>query len=227
MLGAQPPSLNIRVGPAVAPGVVDHNAAVARLLTVLDPRTGDPNLGALLGPGHRIYREARIEPGDVVTLVGFVEPFDQLPDPAAADDSTLGDGLDGDPTTDPAIAADLAAARASGELAESPVDAWGNAAIPGFGIGRPTRQPHLDAGARALPVADEATAERIERTFTIGPQDLVVAATTDAPLLVTLGGPSQAAAREDSRFLVGLVGAVIAIVSATAGALALTGGLAS
>jgi hypothetical protein len=216
LFGEGPAGLDIRVGPALNAGAMSRDAAVERLLTVRDPRAGDPQLAALLGPGHRRYREARLEPGDVVTMVGFVEPFDQLPDPTAADDASFADGLAGDPLADPAIAADLAEARANGELAATPDDAWGNAAIPGFGIGQPTRAPHLDQGATPLPLADAATAERIERTFTIKPGDLILAATEDVPLLITLGAPAQAAAREEDRFVIGLLGAVLAIASAVA-----------
>ena len=41
----------------------------------------------------------------------------------------------------------VAEARAAGILRATPEEAWGNAAIPGFGIGRPTRPPELDPGA--------------------------------------------------------------------------------
>ena len=47
------------------------------------------------------------------------------------------------------MAEDIADARAAGELAATPEEAWGNAAIPGFGIGRPTRPPELDPERRA------------------------------------------------------------------------------
>jgi hypothetical protein len=200
---------------------MDHDLAVEQLLTVHDPRITDAGLLGLTGSGRRTYREARIEPGDVVTLVGYVEPFDQLPDPTGADDASFGDA--GDPLADPAIAADLAAARAAGDLADSPEEAWGNAAIPGFGIGRPVRTPELDDGANALPIADAATAARIERTFEIPPEQLVLVAAADVPLLVTIGAPAQAAAREQDRFVLGLVGACVAIASAVALALTVSG----
>jgi hypothetical protein len=223
MFGEQPANLELRVGPAVLPGSPDRDAAVERLLTVRDPNATDPALALLRGSGHRRYREARIEPGDTVTIVGFVEPFEQLPDPAGADDASFDDAVTADPLADPAIAADLAAARAVGELAATPDEAWGNAAIPGFGIGRPVRTPILDAGADRPPLADAATAARIERTFTIRPDELILAATPGVPLLVTLGAPAQAAAREDGRFLLGLLGAVLAIASAVAVAAVLGG----
>ncbi len=222
LLGEEPASLDIRLGPALAPGVEDRTAAVARLLTVRDVRGSDPQMGALLGAGHRQYREARLEPGDVVTVVGFVAPFDQLPDPAAADDATFNDELVGDPLADPTIAADIADAAASGELAADATEAWGNAAIPGFGIGRPVREPDLDPAANHLPLADPETAARIERTFEIAGETLVVTAAPEVPLLVTVGAPAEAAAREDNRFILGLFGAVLAIASAMALALTVT-----
>jgi hypothetical protein len=225
MLGEQPAALDVRMGPATAPGTVDRDAAIARLLTVRDARAVDPRLTSMLGPGHRSYREARLEPGDIVTVVGFVEPFDQLPDPAAADEAAFGDGA-GEPLADPTIAAALAAARASGDLAGTPEEAWGNAAIPGFGIGQPVRAPELDDGATMPRLADLETAARMDRTFAITPEELVIATTSDVPLLVTLGAPEQAAAREDGRFVLGLIGAVVAIASAMALAVVVTGGLA-
>ncbi len=126
---------------------------------------------------------------------------------------------------DPTIAAEMASARAAGELAPDPATAWGNASIPGFGIGHPVRPPHLDQGAQALPVADAATASRIERMFTIAPETLVVAATSDVPLQISCGAPGVAAAREDRRFYLGLLGAVVAIVSAVCLAALVTGGI--
>jgi hypothetical protein len=45
------------------------------------------------------------------------------------------------------------------------------------------------------------------------------------PLLVSLGAPTQVAARGDWQFLVGLAGAVLAIGSAMAAALLVQGGL--
>ena len=56
--------------------------------------------------GRRRYREARVEPGEIITVVGFVEPFDQLSDPSGADAMTGWAG-DGGAATDEAMAADL------------------------------------------------------------------------------------------------------------------------
>jgi hypothetical protein len=226
MMGEQPAGLHVRLGPAIQAGTMDRDLAIAQLLTVRDPRDADPGLAPLLSSGrHRSYREARIEPGETVTLVGFVAPFDQLPDPTGADDAAFG-GLDeASALADPAIAADLAEARERGTLHASSEEAWGNAAIPGFGIGRPIRAPDLDAGATVLPLADAESAQRIERTFAISPEALVVSAAPDVPLLVTFGAPAEAAAREGGRFVLGLLGAVVAIASATLLGVLVAGGL--
>ncbi len=224
LLGDQPSGLDVRVGPAVTAGSVDHDVAVATLLSVRDARVSEPDLAGLHGTGHRRYREARIEPGEIITIVGFVEPFDQLPDPTGADDANFFGNSD-DPLADPAIAADLHAARAAGELVETPEEAWGNAAIPGFGIGQPVREPELDDGATHLPLANAAAAARAERTFTIDPEELVLAAVREVPLLITLGAPVAAAAREQRRFAVGLLGAILAIASAMALAVLVSGAI--
>ena len=85
----------------------------------------------------RHYRETRLEPGDAVTIIGRALPFGDLSDPARREP---GPGR-GPALSDPEIAADLAAARAAGTLHDDPAEAWGNAAIPGFGIGRPVARP--------------------------------------------------------------------------------------
>ncbi|MEI7743623.1 MAG: hypothetical protein WCK58_07725 [Chloroflexota bacterium] len=204
---------------------LDHDAAVAALLTVHPPLPAEdlPGLGDSFGErGSRRFIEARLEPGDVVTIVGAARPFGQLEDPAAAD------ALDGslDPLgalEDPAIAADIEAARAAGTLT-TPEEAWGNAAIPGFGIGRPVREPELDPAAQRPVLASAAEAAAIETTFDLEPDLLVLASAPDAPLLVAWGAPAEVTARDRGAFLVGLLGAALAIVSALAGAALLSGG---
>ena len=88
---------------------------------------------------------------------------------------------------DPEVAADLAEARADGTLADDPAAAWGNAAIPGFGIGRPVSAPDIDPAAHPLPLADADEAARAERTFDIAPETLVLAASEEVPLLIAYG----------------------------------------
>jgi hypothetical protein len=232
-----------RLGSAFGPGT-DRAAQVAALLTVHpsgsvagtapvgDPTPGrgdEPSLFArstmpvLAGPTigidgrDRRYTEARLEPGDIVTVVGRVVPFSEVADPAAA--NLLEAGLPG--PDDPEIAADLAAARAAGTLEASAADAWGNAAIEGFGIGRPVRKPDLDARADELPLGDPALAARAHEAFDIAPETLVLVAAADSPLVVSFGPPSAVVARRQGTFVQGLLGAVLAIACAVGLALVL------
>ncbi len=233
IMGDEPSGLRLREGPATATAEPDQAAQIADLLTVhvpgsaLDGSDGSPALeqdgmlgGSLLG-GRRHYREARLTVGDPVTIIGMVLPFDQLADPDGSD------VLDGalDVGNDPEVAADLAAARASGALASNPEQAWGNAAIPGFGIGQPVRSPTLDPAARPEPLAGPEAAGQAQRTFDINPGSLVLACQPGQRLLVTAGSPSLAVQRADDRFMVGLLGGALAIASALALAWLASGGL--
>jgi hypothetical protein len=203
-----------RVGPLFAPGPDDREARIAQLLTVHRPAgrspLGQSGIPMSAGAGRRRYREARIEPGDIVTVVGQALPFSELADPT---DANLVDGS-GLATDDPEITGDIAEARAAGLLEATPEEAWGNAAIPGFGIGRPVRPPELDPQADRLPLASADDAARAAATFEIAPEALVLATTADARLGISLGAPVAAAARADWQFLTGLFGAVLAIGSA-------------
>jgi hypothetical protein len=208
VMGDRPPGLDFRSGSPFGPGPADRAGQIASLLSV-QLELDTPSLSR--GNGRRRYYEARIESGDVVTVIGRALPFDQLADPASAD---VADGTD--LLADPEIAADLAAARAAGILETDPAEAWGNAAIPGFGIGRPSRDPELDPEATRPELAAAAETELAERTFTIRPDELVLSAAADAPLIIALGAPAAAESRHRQGFLVGLLGAVLAIVSAMA-----------
>lgn len=237
LLGDEPVGLRLRSGPATESAEKDRASQIAELLTVhpagsaLDGADGSPALrssgvfgaaGFGLGGGRHHYREARLAVGDLVTIVGLVLPFDQLPDPDGSD------SMDGslDPAgSDPEIAADLASAQASGTLASSPEQAWGNAAIPGFGLGRPVRTPTLDPAARAVPLASAAEAATAQRVFDIGPNSLIATCGPDLRLLVTSGTPAMAARRADDRFIVGLLGALLAMGCALGLAWLVGGGL--
>jgi hypothetical protein len=219
-----PAGLHLRTGSAFGPGPDDHATQVAALLTVRDP-AAEPVLGgrggALAGgTASRHYREARLEAGDVVTAVGRVLPFSELEDPVTANRSD-GAGLGADPE----IAADLAEARAAGILAATPEEAWGNAAIPGFGIGRPVRPPELDPAADPPQPPEPGQAARAAAAFEIAPDALVLAASDEVPLQVAFGAPSAVSARGEWQFVIGLVGAALAIASAMALALLVDGGL--
>lgn len=218
--GAEPTGLDLRRGGSTQTTELDHAAAVAELLRVREPKdwTALSAIGDRRGP--RSYREARLEPGDEVTIVGRALPFADLSDPGGAD---LGDGavagLD-----DPEVAADLAEARAAGILADDPASAWGNAAIPGFGIGRPVVQPDIDPAADPLPLASAGEAARAERVFDIAPDTLVLAASEEVPLLIAFGEPGAVVERVQRRLVVGLLGAALAIVSAMVLAISVNGG---
>ncbi len=238
ILGEGPAGLRLRTGPATDVAEKDRATQVADLLTVhpagraLDGSDGSPALRAPggmfggasmgLGGGRRHYREARLAVGDAVTIVGMVLPFDQLGDPDGSDamDGSL-DPIGGDPE----IAADLAAAEARGAISTSPAEAWGNAAIPGFGIGRPTRTPTLDPGAARPGLATAAEAAHAERRFHITPGSLIVADDPTQQLLVTAGTPAIAAQRADDRFVLGLLGAALSIGCAVALAWIVSSGL--
>ena len=189
------------------------------------------DVGSLGGGRH--YVEERVEPGDVVTIVGTAMPFSQVGDGGTDEDAN--------PLDDPEIAGDLAAAAAAGTLHARAEDAWGNAAIPGFGIGHPTRTPVLDPAATPEPaaVADAASvaavanaapgagpsnapllpdaasdlAARVAPPLEIGPDELVLATGTTS-MTVFAGTPVQAAGSEMSRFWQGLGGAVLAVACA-------------
>ena len=223
--GAGPTGLQPRTGPAFAHGPEDRDAQIAALLTVHRPdnwslldRSGLP-LSTTNRRSH--YREARIEAGDIVTVVGRVLPFADLEDPASAN-LVDGTGLD---TADPEIAADLAEAREAGLLAATPEEAWGNAAIEGFGIGKPVRAPELDPEANSPPPPDPALAARAAAAFEIAPDALILATSEEVPMLISLGAPTQVAARADRQFVLGLVGGALAIVCAMALALMIQGSI--
>jgi hypothetical protein len=226
--GEEPSGLSLRSGSSVAPAEIDRKAAIAALLTVrpaastdFDEGGGGSLLDGFSGasPRRRRYREARLAPGDAVTVIGRAMPFSDLADPDEADEAS-GSGVAAD---DPEVAADLAEARAAGLLAVDPEEAWGNAAIPGFGIGRPVRSPELDPAADALPLGSAADAARIERRFSIAPHTLVLASAPGVPLLIAHGLPGAAADRHQDQFVVGLLGAVLAVGSAMALALVFGG----
>ncbi len=232
--GSPPGGLALREGPAYTAARPDREAQIAALLTVrIGSDPSDPGrsiggttgwAGAVLGSGlgtngnrQRRYQEARIEPGDIVTILGRAVPFGTLSDPAHAD---LAEGGGMDEQVEAEISADIAEARA-GLLAPDAETAWGNAAIPGFGIGRPVREPDIDPRADQAPLADAGEAMEAERTFTIPPEALIVVASSEVPLLIAAGAPGQAGERQQARFLVGLLGATLAIGSAVALALGL------
>jgi hypothetical protein len=228
LMGDEPAGLDIRTGGGISTTSLDREAAIARLLTVQPAATstlavlGGAAAGVYgSGSRRRRYREARLAPGDTVTIVGWALPFSDLSDPAEAD-IAIGSELADD---DPEVSGDIAEARSVGLLEDSPEEAWGNAAIPGFGIGRPVRPPTLDPAATPLPLAAAAEAAEAERRFSIAPDTLVLASAPGVPLLIVHGAAAAAVERHQGRFLLGLLGAVVAIVSAMALAMTVSGAI--
>lgn len=219
-MGDEPPGLSIRAGGPTRVSEPDRATAIADLLQVRDPVTMGRSTVPRDADRHRSYRESRLEPGDAVTVVGRALPFADLSDPVAADFGTETDRLDDDPE----ISTDLAAARAAGTLAADAEDAWGNAAIPGFGIGRPVVAPLIDPGANRLPLATPAEAALARDRFEIAPETLVLASSAEVPLLIAYGTPGAVMQRRQLRFTIGLLGAVLAIASAMVFAVMVTSG---
>jgi len=214
VFGGAPPGLALRTGGAIGPSELDREAAIAQLLAVR-ATTSAPS-----GSGRRAYKEHRLAPGDAVTIIGRAVPFGILADPTEAD-VDVGSVVAAD---DPEVLANVAEAREAGLLVGDPAEAWGNAAIPGFGIGRPVRAPELDAEAERPALADAADADRFEQRFHIAPEALVLASAPDVPLLIAYGVPGAAVERHQDRFIIGLLGAILAIGSALALAIGVAGG---
>ena len=221
-LGDEPTGLAIRTGPTTRLSEPDRATAIADLLSVHDHDTASWPAMLRGRDRRRRYREARLEPGDPITVVGRALPFSDLADPSEADFGTEADILDDDPE----VAADLAAAREAGILQTDPGAAWGNAAIPGFGIGRPVTAPEIDPAANRLPLATPDEAAQAERTFEIAPYALVLASSAEVPLLIAHGTPGAVMERSQQRFTLGLLGAVLAIASAMVFAIMINGSFA-
>jgi hypothetical protein len=225
VVGAEPPGLARRTGASYAPfqekdvpemTELERRAAAQALLTVqrpagggVDPeRSSDPDGFGLsvVEQGGRRYREARLEPGETVTIIGQAWPWAEVRELLLA--WNPGDNVETD------MAADLSAAREMGLLAASPEEAWGNAAIPGFGIGAPTAQPRLDPRAHQPSVPDAASHEAALAKYHIPDEEMVLSRGLRGGMAVYLGTPQAATAHHDYAFWLGLVGAVMAVLCA-------------
>jgi hypothetical protein len=76
-----------------------------------------------------------------------------------------------------------------------------------------------------LPLGTPEQASEAERRFEIPSEALVLASAPDAPLLIAQGIPADAVERREGRFLLGLLGAIVAIASAMALAMIVSGAL--
>jgi hypothetical protein len=193
---------------------LERQAAIDALLTVRQPEPipepvgrGGFLGGSTRGNGRR-YREARLEPGETVTIVGQALPWSDVK--GQLDAALLAGNVDRD------IADDIAQARASGLLAATPEEAWGNAAIPGFGIGQPTRSPELDPEVAAPAVPDQAVHRAALERYRIPEDTLVLARGPGRTFAVYRGDAVAATQHHDPAFLLGLLGVGMAVVSALA-----------
>lgn len=222
--GAEPPGLNRRSGTrfgTIEPDVeqmtqVERSAAAKALLTVQRPTSATPAddwdegggsfFAARTSEGRR-YQEARLEPGQTVTVLGQAWPWGEVQEVVLA--ANPSDNVERD------MAGDLAWAREMGMLAASPEEAWGNAAIPGFGIGSPTAAPELHPDAHRPDVPqDSAVHEDALAKYDIPDEELVLSRGLTGGMAVYLGSPETATQHHDFAFLLGVIGAVMAALSA-------------
>jgi hypothetical protein len=235
MLGDEPLGLQRRSGAGSAPFLdrdpesmseVERAVAAEALLTLRQPVSPgadawDQGGGSFLMSGRREgrrYREARLEPGQTVTIMGQAWPWAEVRETVLA--------WRPGPNVERDIADDIAFAREMGTLAASPEEAWGNAAIPGFGIGAPTAAPRLDAEADQPEVpADPAAHETALARYRIPDEELVLSRGLGGDLAIYLGSPGEATSHHDFAFVLGLIGAGMAALCAFGLGLMLTGTL--
>ena len=234
LTGDEPPGLEPRTGSSFAAiaerdpdamSQLERDAAVEELLTVKAPTRSTATdeafggssegvgIGLRMSKRGKRYREARLEPGATVTIIGQALPWSDVRETFRTWDA--GSNVERD------IAGDIAEARAAGLLANSSVEAWGNAAIPGFGIGRPTDMPDLDPGAARPDVIDPGSEPSPADRYLIGDDDLVIAR-GHRTLAIYAGTPELAVGHHDSSFVLGIVGAVMSVVSVVAFGVLLT-----
>ncbi len=193
----------------------EREVARQALLTVQQPAeattaegwsVADGNWGMGVGLATRRgrhYREARLEPGEVVTILGQALPWGDVRDVLHAWNPSS--------NVEATIAEDIATARELGTLAASPEEAWGNAAIPGFGIGTPTAQPELDERARQPETVDEDAHEDALVKYDIPDEELILSRGRKGEMAVYLGAPQAAVMHHDFAFALGVLGAFMAV----------------
>ena len=236
--GDEPPGLQLRRAGAYAAAVerdpaemseAEKEVARQALLTVQTPvdptlaegwSVADGNWGSGVGLARsrgKRYREARLEVGETVTILGQALPWADVKDHLHAWDPSS--------NVEMAIAEDVARARELGMLAASPEEAWGNAAIPGFGIGSPTVSPELDPQARQPePRGEDAHREALAR-YDIPDEELIVSRGQKGEMAVYAGAPQQATMHHDFAFALGVMGALMAVFCALGLGAILTGNL--
>ena len=235
LTGAEPMGLNRRSGSRFALAErdpehmtdVERETAAQALLTVQRPVAATPTADWDQGGGSffaaqrsqgRRYQEARLEPGQTVTILGQAWPWGEVQEVVLAPNPSDNVARD--------IAGDIAWARETGTLATSPEEAWGNAAIPGFGIGSPTTEPELHPEAQQPEVPEDPSVhDDALAKYDIPDEELVLSRGLTGGMAVYLGTPQAATTHHDSAFMLGIVGAVMAALSAFGLGAMLTGTL--
>ena len=130
--GRCPARTAIRTGSPYQLAEPDREALIADLLTPDVPLdAGSPLYGD--GSSDRQYVEARIEPGDTVTIVGRALPFGALADPSEAD--VGGGGVL--PADDPEVLMNIAEAREAGSCSPTRPSPGATRRSPGSASARP------------------------------------------------------------------------------------------
>lgn len=236
--GDEPPGLHRRSGATFANALerdpetmseTEREIARQALLTIQQPAGSGPlesldtsasGWGVIAGPAtarRRRYREARLEPGETVTVLGQALPWGDVKDALHAWDPSS--------NVEMAIAEDVARARELGLLAASPEEAWGNAAIPGFGIGTPTLTPELDERAHQPEAKGEEAHREALAKYDIPDEELVLSRGHKGEMAVYMGAPTQAVMHHDFAFALGVMGALMAVFCALGLGAILTGTL--
>jgi hypothetical protein len=224
--GSEPVGLQRRSGPAYAAHVerdpeqmteLERATAAQTLLTVQQPAAPEPgedwlvandwsaSAGLAASTGKR-YREARLEPGQTVTILGQAWPWGEVREVLLTWNPSSNVEAD--------IAGDIAYARETGTLAASAEEAWGNAAIPGFGIDAPTAEPELDPRAHQPDAPGGEVHEDALEKYDIPDEELVLSRGLKGGMAIYAGSSKAATSHHDMAFVLGIVGAVMAALCA-------------
>ena len=219
-VGDEPAGLDIRRGGPTRIAEVDRAAAAAELLRVRAPIRWSPaGRGAATRTAVGRYREARLEPGDAVTIVGPRCPSPTWPIRPAPTSPT-----DRRPPRRPG--GRRRPRRGAGGRACSPT----TRARPGAtrrsrasgSAGRSRARPRPGGAPAAAGRPDEAA--RAERTFDDRPGDAGPRGLREVPLLIASASRARSSRGARTQFLVGLLGAILAIASAMVARGQLSGG---
>ena len=226
-LGDEPPGLVMRIGDSVQVGEPDREAAIAELLRVHPsnrPASGGwartvPGIAADGTTARPAWSRATSSRSSGARCRSATCPTRPARTSAA-----------GPMPSSPAIQRWPPTSRRPARparLVADPEDAWGNAGIPGFGIGQPIRAAEIDPAAHPLPSAPPGSPSASSGRSRSTPRRSSSPHRTRSRCSIAHGAPGTAAARQGDRFLLGLVGAAVSVISAMVFAIMLNGGFGS